>query len=369
VAIAVHIRRWFGGSLLSAALTLPAQAQITFTGLGVSPGVATNAAALSADASTVVGWRTDGSGPSPPGIGFRWTAGSGRTDLPPSAGFTDSVARAVSSNGSLAAGYVSSASGAIAARWAAGVPQTLGTLPGGLTSLGSAISRDGSIVLGNSDVGGGNSHAFRWTQAGGMSDLGTLPGFASSGALAISADNSVIVGAATNAGSPRAFRWTQAGGITDLGILSGQSNSSANDVSADGSIIVGTSGDYAFRWTQAGGMQPLYGPAGNFGSAGAITPDGSVIVGSFRSTGQFPVAHAAVWTNAGVFDFSAQILGSALPAGWTLSGITDVSDDGRTFTGTGNHNGVTEAWVATIPAPGAASFLLVAAARSLRRRR
>jgi len=57
------------------------------------------------------------------------------------------------------------------------------------------------------------------------------------------------------------------------------------------------------------------------------------------------------------------VISGVLPSGWTLTQINDVSDDGVTFTGIGLHNGVTEGWVATIPAPGIAptivAFLLV----------
>ncbi|GIV12363.1 MAG: hypothetical protein KatS3mg021_0645 [Fimbriimonadales bacterium] len=84
----------------------------------------------------------------------------------------------------------------------------LGTLGGG-SSVASAVSADGSVVVGEARNASGLLRAFRWTQATGMQDLGTLPGGNTSEALGVSADGSVVVGEAYNAsGYARAFRWT-----------------------------------------------------------------------------------------------------------------------------------------------------------------
>ena len=68
----------------------------------------------------------------------------------------------------------------------------LGTLGGG-SSVASAVSADGSVVVGEARNASGLLRAFRWTQATGMQDLGTLGGDQSE-AFGVSADGSVVVG-------------------------------------------------------------------------------------------------------------------------------------------------------------------------------
>ncbi len=170
----------------------------------------------------------------------------------------------------------------------------LGTLGGG-SSVASAVSADGSVVVGRVlGEASGYARAFRWTQATGMQDLGTLPGGNWSEALGVSADGLVVVGMAYNAsGQPRAFRWTQAGGMQDLGTLGGD-QSEAFGVSADGSVVVGyarnASGySRACRWTvtqsgiQIEDLNQTYASLLRDGSAlwkaTAISPDGRYIVG------------------------------------------------------------------------------------------
>jgi probable HAF family extracellular repeat protein len=163
----------------------------------------------------------------------------------------------------------------------------LGTL-GGDESLANAVSADGSVVVGWARNAAGKHRAFRWTAARGMQDLGTLGGSVSV-ATGVSADGSVVVGEAENAaGQRRAFRWTAARGMRNLGTLGGNW-SAATDVSADGSVVVGYNAagrPRAFRWTAAGGMEDLnitYAHLLTDGSelleANAISSDGRYIVG------------------------------------------------------------------------------------------
>ena len=87
---------------------------------------------------------------------------------------------------------------AIGARGPAATFTGLGDLPGGgYGSSASAVSGDGSVVVGHSTSGSG-VEAFRWTASGGMVGLGALPGrtFYSS-AFDVSADGSVVVGEST----------------------------------------------------------------------------------------------------------------------------------------------------------------------------
>ena len=116
-------------------------------------------------------------------------------------------------------------------------------------------------------------------------------------------------------------------GLGDL--AGGIFNSVANGVSADGSVVVGrgsgTSGNEAFLWDAANGMQSLQ----------------NVLVAQ---------------------------LGLDL-TGWNLAEATGISADGLTIVGYGIHDGLTEAFIAVIPGPGALGLLAVAGLCGKSRRR
>src|SRR5262245_27353801 len=78
----------------------------------------------------------------------------------------------------------------------------LGDLPGGgFGSSASAVSADGSAVVGGGTTPGTAGEAFRWTAGGGMAGLGDLPGGSfRSRASGISADGSVVVGTGQSGG-------------------------------------------------------------------------------------------------------------------------------------------------------------------------
>jgi probable HAF family extracellular repeat protein len=231
---------------------------------------------------------------------FLWTEAGGMQDLGTLPGGDCSQAFGVSADGSVVVGEaLIVAAGQDRAfpwqnrafRWQNGVMQDLGTL-GGDESEASAVSADGSVVVGWATNAAGQDRAFRWTVSGGMQDLGTLPGGGESQAFGVSADGSVVVGwALTAAGYGRAFRWTEAGGMQDLGTLPGSDLSWAMGVSADGSVVVGEAligagQSRAFRWTAAGGMEDLNITYANLLINGSvltqaydISPNGRYIVG------------------------------------------------------------------------------------------
>lgn len=146
-----------------------------------------------------------------------------------------------------------------------GPPEPLGD---SLWTYALAVSADGSVIAG---YGGPNRHALRWAADGELTDLGF-----DGPPTAISADGSAIVGFVWLSGvGSRVFRWTIAGGMQDLGTLGG-AESWPNSISANGSIIVGSSQDAQglwriFRWEVGRGMQDIlgfalsefYGPVGS----------------------------------------------------------------------------------------------------------
>jgi probable HAF family extracellular repeat protein len=349
-----HRRSMTGAVVLGLSLVMtPAALCQTFDGLGFPPGEATSASrALSADGSVVAG---DG-GDAFAGRAFRWTHAGGmeNPDLLP--GGTYSFGAGMSADGSVVVGYGDSPVGQRAYRWTrAGGIEVLGVLSGGVQSLGSAASADGSVVVGTSGSTNGY-RAFRWTRAGGMEDLGTMTGGAISLAYSVSADGSVVVGDGYSPIGDVAFRWTRGGGMERLGALSGGAFSFAYAVSADGSVVVGDSdspqGDIAYRWTRAGGMVSLGTLPGtwDYMVSNAVNADGSAVVGA--SVGLD--GKAFLWTpSLGLVDLNLYLptLGIDL-SGWLLTDAGGVSADGRTIVGTGTHNGVTEAWLATLfPCP------------------
>ncbi len=195
-----------------------------------------------------------------------------------------SVGLAVSHDGSVVVGSYNLMPGADKSfRWTqAGGMADIGDLGGNTYSRATAVSSDGSVVVGVSYASWGNViHAYRWTQAGGMVDLTPIVG-QDHVATAVSGDGNVVV-INDVTGSNRAYRWTQAGGLSDIGDLGG-GTAFASGISGDGNIIVGKStlgpNELAFRWTQGSGMTSLGHLGGNGSEANAISQDGLVVVGS-----------------------------------------------------------------------------------------
>ena len=176
----------------------------------------------------------------------------------------ESVANAVSGDGSVVVGWSQSSNGAItpgdryeAFHWTASSMTGLGYLPGDYRSIATGTDADGSVVVGYS-TGSTPPQAFVWTAATGMVGLGFLPGATdhSSVATAVSADGSVIVGYGSDAsGQSEAFRWVD-GTMTGLGFSPG--GSAAFATNGDGSVVVGGMGVGAFLWDQVFGIQDLH---------------------------------------------------------------------------------------------------------------
>jgi len=155
----------------------------------------------------------------------------------------------------------------------------LGLLPGESSSVANGVSADGSVVVGesasfNTPTTLSTEEAFAWTSAGGMVGLGFLAGDTLSRATAVSADGSFIVGssgARDDQGqvvSEQAFLWDATHGMVGLGVLDrGLRFSEALGVSANGAVVVGWGFDIdsqglvqdpqAFIWDPQNGIQQL----------------------------------------------------------------------------------------------------------------
>ena len=172
---------------------------------------------------------------------FRFTDAGGFEILPPfNGGYGTPVG--VSDDGTFIAGYVGNAR---AVRWTeAGPPLDL-TLTAA-SSTATAISGDGSTIVGAFRQPGSSFHCLRWTEAGGPVDIhpSFAPAHFTSWAAAVSQDGSVVVGSVwdSSVGSdylPRAFVWTAATGAVDIGLSANADISTGLAVSDDGSVVAG----------------------------------------------------------------------------------------------------------------------------------
>ena len=234
-------------------------------GLGFLPGGSASAAtAVSANGAVIVGTADANNADSPtPSAGVRWTADADPQRLDPLPGSYLCAAAGVSGDGATVVGTClqinntafrwTSSSGAVA----------LGRFGGGSNqqSTASAISLDSAVI-----VGAGHpvlTGAVIWAADGRPTILGKLPGDATGTATAVSSDGSVVVGSSLDAaGNSRAFRWTQQTGMVDLGNApAGLLGSAATSISGDGRVIVGwgptATGDAALVWDADHGLRLL----------------------------------------------------------------------------------------------------------------
>jgi uncharacterized membrane protein len=129
------------------------------------PSTYSNALGISRDGSTIVG-EVDFHA-------FVWRQATGMVVLPslPGAPFVSNQATAVNADGSVTVGEAAAAdTRGHEIRWTGIAIQDLGVLPGFLDSIAYAISDDGSIIGGSLSSGSGHS-AFVWTATQGISLL------------------------------------------------------------------------------------------------------------------------------------------------------------------------------------------------------
>lgn len=268
--------------------------------------------------------------------------------VPALKGDTFAIASAVSPDGTVVVGS-SLGKRSQAIKWtAAGGTVGLGFVSG-LTanSYALAASNNGASIFGGSENSTPTVEAFQWTAAHRMTSLSFPAGELTNLATGASDDGGVAVGYrfAKSISGVVAFRWTLATGLVDLGKLSGDDGSYANGVSGDGSTVVGASSNskngaqQAFRWTKSGGMVGLgYLRGDNVSAAYAASADGSVVVGmsATQASGKAipSVIHAFRWTA------STGMVNLGTLAGDSGAMATAVSANGDVVVGQSFGNGV-----------------------------
>ncbi len=376
-----------------AATVLPALAQ-SFSLVDLPAGADFGrATGVSLDGATVVGTMAYPGFPAPYAA-FTWRRDSGRVDIGyPTPGAPNYLTgMAVSNDGRSVAG-TSGFSGSIRAfrQTGTGPVEELPRLPNHQRHYGRAMSGDGSVIVGYSEFGSSSmsdGQAWRWTESGGTQSLGVMrPGTNFSIANAISNDGRVIVGRSDLGNIGEAFRWTESGGFEPLAFLSNTLEiraGEAHGASADGSIVVGFSNtgepipgnrySHAVLWNAQGEIRDLGTlPAYRHSVAKETNADGSVIGGIVYNAFDLslPDQQAMVWTEAtGMLLLSDYLssFGVSVPDNYYLRTLEGISGDGRTFVGLAvPTSGPSVPFVATIPAPG--SVVVIGVLAVLRRRR
>ena len=178
--------------------------------------------------------------------------------------------------------------------------------------------------------------------------LGSLPGAVpGSEASAVSADGTAVVGdCATAASCSEGWRWTPATGMVGLGFPAGGTTSAATDVSADGTRLVGSGligGSQAlFRWSLGGSFETIEPPFHAVypelsRSVVAISADGEVVLGYQRldywpdPSPSVDVQVSRYWTWSSSAGVSILMSGATPPGSERVSGL---SGDGIRASGT-----------------------------------
>jgi len=211
--------------------------------------------------------------------------------------------------------------------------QGLGYLTGGSCSEATAVSADGSVVVGTSCTASG-VQAFRWTDGTGIVGIPIPEGLTESWATDVSADANFVLGHGRISDSPpynyEGFRWHISGQLDR--IKSTGVNITAQGISGDGLIVVGTSWgtgiiEEAFRWTAEAGLYRLDGLNGEGvrSSAEAVSANGLIVVGHRIYEG-LPYGDCFRWTESEVIGFDAHTANATSSDGSVIVGGLDNHD-------------------------------------------
>ncbi len=323
-----------------------AWAETAFTDLG---SIATDsvAYAISGNGSTVVG-AADVDSYAP----FTWNVADGMVGLDPISGAIgdcDGSANAVNFDGTVIVGYSYDGVGNAATRWIGGTPEAL-TNAYAAESEATGVSDDGDVIVGDRD-NSGTTEAFIWTTgSGSMAALSGVVG--ESHASSVSSNGSFVGGSSDVGGTQTAMRWSSGGGLETLGTIGDFAGSSSTyALNADGSVATGYSasvdGNQAFRWVVGTGMTGLGALTPSSTSYGqAISADGNIITGQNIDGSVYT---AFRWTPSDGMESLVDILSAhdIDITGWTLNDARGISADGRLIVGTGTFAGHDTAYLMT----------------------
>lgn len=225
-----------------------------------------------------------------------------------------------------------------------------------LLSNAYGVSRNGQVVVGLAYDGCKVAHAFRWTASGGMVDLGSSVQGQSSLASAASGDGNVIVGYQEGAdGTRRGARWV--GGRQELIPGADGYVGQAWGTNVDGSIVVGrqcrpslgATDQSAWMWRAQGGTTCLPAPrkitvpgpgAGPLvGVEAKASSDDGHIIGGGQDIGGSADSNAIIWIDGRPAYLKDFLQVNGVPnafATWVNTGeITGMTPDGRILVGWG----------------------------------
>jgi uncharacterized membrane protein len=215
-------------------------------------------------------------------------------------------------------------------------------------------SLDGTVVVGALYLPAtyGSDRWFRRVPTSGIvalpSDAGEINDVTTA-ATAISNDGTVVVG---NSGI-HAVRWDPTYGtrrlpeVADRPAEESVRNYRATNVSGDGTTVVGyiasQGGPTALRWSSADVVVPF-----GSGIPKAMSKNGDLIVGHDSS---YSSNAARIWDASGNARNIAELLGANSDVtGWNLQTAIAISDDGKVIIGTGvNPSAQQEGWVVRLP--------------------
>ncbi len=326
-------------------------------------GSASGNSGLPAGRDTAVIWTTTGGLMPLPNLVTNTVATSFVTAsaITPDAAYIASRARSTTSGGAFQAVRVTTSTRAIL---------NFTGLVGTGNSVANAISSDGSILYGFAN--NPTQVAVRYTASG---PTGTQIPFLNAGdnqsgpaPRGCSADGSVMVGTSINTttGHQGAFRYLQGTGVSAMPYLAGGTWNASLAVSPDGNLalLTGNSsgapqGEFYLYNATSHAVTALGTPNGSRAANGTagMTSDGSVVVANLNdlntvngvTTGS---SASYVHNSHGWHNLQAVVAASGVNlTGWTLDPVAGISSDGTLVWGMGTHNGGTEGFVVEF-APG-----------------
>lgn len=274
------------------------------------------------------------------------------TDIHPTGQPGDSFARAISGNGTTVVGTDTSTGVNRAFRLFGGTHSLLNLDANGSTATAAAVSADGNVIVGQTDIFGGDLCAAIWTN--GSLTILPLNGAVEMAATAVSADGLTVAGWAVDGASRSdAFYRVGANNAVSLATEFGPLHSRATGVSGNGSLIVGTISDdfygtpfvrRGFIYSVGGShtvINPSSGGPAAFSSRGytemtGISADGSTSIGYAYSVPGLPAGDALGFRRASNGTITA--LGT-LGGSWSIPNA--VSANGAVIVGQ-SANGTTE---------------------------